>query len=105
MPTTFNKLISLIAYDAKLTEQEGDYYLRAKTMPDTISLRNITLAYTLPKNWVNAIGVASCRLNLTCQNAINFCNPYPDNFMNSWAGRYGSYPNLRKYTIGINISF
>ena len=52
MPTTFNKLISLIAYDAKLTEQEGDYYLRAKTMPDTISLRNIAeeVAVRLNKN-------------------------------------------------------
>lgn len=76
-----------------------------KVKSTSISLRNITLAYTLPKKWVNAVGVASCRLNLTCQNAINFCNPYPDNFMNSWAGSYGKYPNLRKYTIGINISF
>ena len=52
MPTTFNKLISLIAYDAKLTEQEGDYYLRAKTMPDTITLRNIAeeVATRLNKN-------------------------------------------------------
>ena len=52
MPTTFNKLISLIAYDAKLTEQEGDYYLRAKTMPDTISLRGIAeeVAVRLNKN-------------------------------------------------------
>ena len=52
MPTTFNKLVSLIAYDAKLTEQEGDYYLRAKTMPDTITLRNIAeeVAVRLNKN-------------------------------------------------------
>ena len=52
MPTTFNKLVSLIAYDAKLTEQEGDYYLRAKTMPDTITLRNIAeeVAARLNKN-------------------------------------------------------
>lgn len=52
MPTTFNKLVSLIAYDAKLTEQEGDYYLRAKTMPDTITLRNIAeeVATRLNKN-------------------------------------------------------
>ena len=105
MPTTFNKLISLIAYDAKLTEQEGDYYLRAKTMPDTISLRNITLAYTLPKDWTSLVGIESCRLNFTCQNAISFTSPYPDHFMNPWAGAYGKYPNLRKYTLGVNISF
>lgn len=52
MPTTFNKLVSLIAYDAKLTEQEGDYYLRAKTMPDTITLHHIAqeVATRLNKN-------------------------------------------------------
>ena len=76
-----------------------------KVKSTSISLRNITLAYSLPKSWVEVIGIASCRLNVTCQNAINFCNPYPDNFMDSWSGSYGKYPNLRKYSIGVNISF
>lgn len=39
--TTFTKLISLVAYDATLTERPDDFYLRAKTMPDTIDLHAI----------------------------------------------------------------
>ena len=39
--TTFTKLISLMAYDATLTERPDDFYLRAKTMPDTIDLHAI----------------------------------------------------------------
>ncbi len=71
----------------------------------SVTLRNITLAYTLPKALVNKVGVESCRLNLTAQNVINFYNPYPDNFYSSFAGTYGQYPNLRKITLGVNVSF
>ena len=39
MATTFKKLISLMAYDATLTEDPNDFYLRAKTMPQSIDLR------------------------------------------------------------------
>lgn len=70
-----------------------------------ITLRNITVAYTFPKKWVNYIGVSNVRLNLTVQNAINFFNNYPDKSWASWAGSYGRYPNLRKFTMGINVSF
>ena len=67
-----------------------------------VTLRNVTVAYTLPRTWVKHLGISSVRLNLTVQNAINFINNYPDK---SWASWAGSYPNLRKYTMGINVSF
>ena len=70
-----------------------------------VTLRNITLAYALPKTWVKYIGLSNVRLNLTVQNAINFINNYPDKSWASWAGNYGRYPNLRKITMGINVSF
>ncbi|MCS2442381.1 hypothetical protein NXX09_19345 [Bacteroides uniformis] len=35
MATTFEKLISLVAYDNALTERTDDFYLRAKTQPRT----------------------------------------------------------------------
>ena len=70
-----------------------------------ITLRNVTLAYTLPKSWVKHIGISNVRLNLTVQNALNFINNYPDKSWASWGGNYGRYPNLRKYTMGINVSF
>ena len=38
---TFTNLISLVAYDATLTERPDDFYLRAKTMPDTIDLHAV----------------------------------------------------------------
>ena len=71
----------------------------------TLTLRNVSLAYSLPKQWLKPIGVSSVRLNLTVQNAINFINNYPDKSWASWAGSYGRYPNLRKFTMGVNVSF
>ena len=44
MAKTFTKLVSLVAYDATLTERTDDFYLRAKTMPDTVSLRDADLS-------------------------------------------------------------
>jgi TonB-linked SusC/RagA family outer membrane protein len=70
-----------------------------------VTLRNVTLAYTLPNAWVNAFGLSSCRFNITGQNMLSFFNPYPDKFTDPMAGIYGNYPNLRRITLGINVSF
>lgn len=70
-----------------------------------IQLNRVTLAYTIPAKWIKKFGVQSARFNVTGVNLINFYNPYPDNFMNPMAGTYGNYPNLRKFTVGVNLSF
>ena len=71
-----------------------------------ITLNHLSIAYTVPKAWLNVlnIGVESARINITGQNLICFCNPYPDHFIYPM-GSYGSYPTLRKFTIGINLTF
>lgn len=76
-----------------------------KVSAATVQLRNMTIAYALPKEWLKIIGISSCRFNLTCQNVFNFLNPYPEGAWASWAGSYGYYPNLRKFTLGVNVSF
>ena len=70
-----------------------------------VALNRLTLAYALPKQWFKRIGIKSARVNVTGQNLINFYNPYPDSFTSPMAGSYGSYPNLRKWTVGVNLSF
>lgn len=71
----------------------------------SVTLNNLTVAYSLPKKWLEPVGIASCRLNLTCQNVFSFYNPYEDHVWNNWAGTYGRYPRLRKFTLGVNVSF
>ena len=69
-----------------------------------ITLRNITVAYTLPKDIVKKLGLSSVRFNVTGQNMLSLYNPYPDNFIDPMDS-YGAYPTLRKVTLGVNIGF
>jgi TonB-linked SusC/RagA family outer membrane protein len=71
----------------------------------TVSIRTLTVAYSLPKNWVKAASIESCRLNATVQNVLSLYNPYPDSFIDPMSGTYGRYPTLRRITIGVNVSF
>ena len=71
----------------------------------TVRLSRLTLAYTIPNNLYKSVGIKNIRVNITGQNLLNFYNPYPDRFMSPLAGAYGKYPNLRKWTIGVNLSF
>ena len=69
-----------------------------------VTLNRLTLAYTLPQKWMNKIGISSCRINVTGQNLWSLYNPYPDNFIDPMMG-YGAYPTLRKFTVGLNVTF
>ena len=71
----------------------------------SVRLSRLTLAYTLPNNWFKSVGIKNVRINITGQNILNFYNPYPDKFTNPMAGTYGNYPNLRKWHVGVNMSF
>lgn len=69
-----------------------------------VTLNRLTLAYSLPKSWLKPLGVEGVRLNVTGQNLLSFYNPYPDNYIDPMCS-YGSYPRLRKWTVGVNVSF
>ena len=69
-----------------------------------VTLNRVTLAYKVPDKFVNKLGVQSCRVNITGQNLLSLYNPYPGNYTDPMAG-YGSYPTLRKFTIGLNLTF
>lgn len=70
-----------------------------------IVLRNITLAWTLPKEWVKVAGLSNVRLNMTIQNALSLYNPIKNNAWDNFAGNYGNYPTVRKITMGLNVTF
>ena len=101
VPANLSGKMPNMRYD-KVNDAASSYWLIDGT---TLTLRNITVAYQLPRTWVKTIGVSNVRLNLTIQNAVNFINNYPDKSWASWAGGYGRYPNLRKYTMGVSVSF
>ena len=70
----------------------------------SVRLSRLTLAYKVPGNWIKKYNIDNARLNITGQNLFEFCNDYPDKFMSKMTS-YGSYPTLRKWTIGVNLTF
>jgi len=70
----------------------------------SVRLSRLTLAYAIPKDWTKKAHIANARINVTGQNLFEFCNDYPDHFMSKMTS-YGSYPTLRKWTIGLNLTF
>ena len=70
-----------------------------------VLLRNISIAYTLPRDIVKSIGLNAVRFNVTVQNALSLYNACPGGYWNNFAGNYGSYPVTRKITFGMNVTF
>jgi len=70
-----------------------------------VRLNRLTLAYRIPAKFTKKFGISNLRFNITGQNLLSFYNPMPDNFYDPMGGNYGSYPRLRKWTIGVNASF
>jgi len=69
-----------------------------------MTLRTLTLGYSLPTTVVNRVGVDACRFTLTGMNIFSFYNPLPGRFMDI-NSNYGAFPNLRSISLGLNLSF
>lgn len=107
MATTFTKLISLMAYDNALTERTDDYYLRAKTQPQTLGIAEIAretaallgkygedeIALILNKaEEVKCEATASGYIISTTKASARHAGPYP------YKGRY-TYPQREIHII------
>ena len=71
-----------------------------------LRLKNITLSYTLPQNWVSKAKLGSARLYLQGQNLYTwtkYSGLDPEQALNgtSWF----VYPNAKTYTFGLDVTF
>ena len=79
-----------------------------------LRLKNITLGYTLPKEWTKKISINKARIYVTGQNLLtfshnSFIDPESSEF-NNQMGNSGSnsarnYPTLKYYGFGLDIEF
>ncbi|WP_228527885.1 SusC/RagA family TonB-linked outer membrane protein [Pararhodonellum marinum] len=82
-----------------------------------VRLKNLALGYNLPFNMTRKIGVQRLRIYASAQNILTFTNYEgydPEVNYNSGGAAngnrnlgldYGSYPNAKSYTLGLNIGF
>jgi hypothetical protein len=71
---------------------------------DLLSIRNVEIAYSLPKKLIATIGLTKVRFyvsgyNLYTFNYIGFLDP------ESPMAYIWQYPKTKSYTVGINLSF
>ncbi|MCG9970541.1 SusC/RagA family TonB-linked outer membrane protein [Christiangramia crocea] len=82
-----------------------------------IRLKNLSVGYSLPNDIIERFGFQKVRFSLSGQNLLTFTD-YPGvdpevNYRNNNNERsntnlgldYGSYPNVKSYTLGVNLKF
>ncbi len=83
-----------------------------------VRVKNLTLGYNLPESFLDQFSIDKFRIYIGAQNLFTITN-YPGldpetGFGNTGSGRdgnrnigldYASYPNIRSYTVGINLTF
>lgn len=69
----------------------------------TLTLRNVTLSYDLPRSRSVSLGIPSLRVYLSATNLWTIINPYDykDPSLSSWM----DYPIMRSLNLGINMTF
>jgi hypothetical protein len=76
-------------------------------------IRNITLAYTIPKTALSKTGMQNARVYLAANNVHTLTNYFgydpevgiANNNQTALGVDFGTYPINRSYTIGVNLSF
>lgn len=70
-----------------------------------LRLKNLQLGYTIPKNWLNSIGVENIRIYYSVENLLTFDKMKINIDPEATSQRLSSYPLLRTHAFGINVSF
>ncbi len=79
-----------------------------------LRLKNLTIGYTLPKEWTKHLGMQKARLYITGHNLLTFSNnsfidpessEFDSKMSTSGANSGRSYPTLRYFGFGVDIEF
>ena len=81
---------------------QSDFWLQDTSY---LRLKNLQLGYTLPKGWLNSVGVENIRIYYSVENILTFdkmkINIYPEYTRQ----RMASYRLLRTHAFGVNVTF
>jgi len=76
-----------------------DFWWRSST---SFRVTNFNLSYSLPRNWAKKAGMSNARIYLVGTNPINLFNPY--DYKDNANGSYDVFPQLRAYSLGLNLN-
>ncbi len=79
-----------------------------RVMPsDHLRIKNITLGYNLPKQWIQKVGLSNAKIYVNGNDVYTF---YRTQYVNpevnmSGTSRFNAFPNLKSWRVGINLQF
>lgn len=81
---------------------QSDFWLQDTSY---LRLKNLQLGYTLPKGWLNSVGVENIRIYYSVENLLTFNKMKINIDPESTSQRLSSYPLLRTHAFGVNVTF
>lgn len=81
---------------------QSDFWLQDTS---NLRLKNLQLGYTLPKGWLNSVGVENMRIYYSVENLLTFDKMKINIDPESTSQRLSSYPLLRTHAFGVNVTF
>ena len=86
-------------------------YTQTRYLQDAsyIRLKNLQVGYSLPKRWINKIGLNKCRVYVSGENlwtGTKLSTLYdPETVSGGYAGRGNIYPLTRTWSFGLDVTF
>lgn len=91
------------AFGGNNGDANSDYYMKSNAY---LRLKTATLGYSLPTKLISMLGMSKARFYFSGENLLTFTNFYegfdPETPVNS---NIFNYPNVKSYTVGINLNF
>ena len=81
---------------------QSDFWLQDTSY---LRLKNLQLGYSLPKGWLNSVGVENIRIYYSVENLLTFDKMKINIDPESTSQRLSSYPLLRTHAFGVNVTF
>lgn len=81
---------------------QSDFWLQDTSY---LRLKNLQLGYTLPKGWLDSVGVENIRIYYSVENLLTFDKMKINIDPESTSQRLSSYPLLRTHAFGVNVTF
>ena len=81
---------------------QSDFWLQDTSY---LRLKNLQFGYTLPKGWLNSVGVENIRIYYSVENLLTFDKMKINIDPESTSQRLSSYPLLRTHAFGVNVTF
>ena len=81
---------------------QSDFWLQDTSY---LRLKNLQLGYTLPKGWLNSVGVENIRIYYSVENLLTFDKMKINIDPESTSQRLSSYPLLRTHAFRVHVTF